>query len=61
MRRAVSMRGAARLLPRAAHRAAAAAGVAGPASACTAHANALQSNHAGGVAAAPINLSLKRK
>ncbi|KHS15265.1 hypothetical protein BMD20_10090 [Burkholderia multivorans] len=31
------------------------------ASACTRRANALQSNHAGGVAAAPINLSLKRK
>ncbi|KUZ17477.1 hypothetical protein WI69_01385 [Burkholderia diffusa] len=30
-------------------------------SACTGRANALQSNHAGGVAAAPINLSLKRK
>ena len=29
--------------------------------ACTRRANALQSNHAGGVAAAPINLSLKRK
>ncbi|PQP09643.1 hypothetical protein C5615_34775 [Burkholderia cepacia] len=31
------------------------------ASACTGRANALQSNHAGGAAAAPINLSLKRK
>ncbi|OXJ08958.1 hypothetical protein CFB45_17905 [Burkholderia sp. HI2500] len=31
------------------------------ASACTGRANALQSNHVGGVAAAPINLSLKRK
>ncbi|RQU09612.1 hypothetical protein DF153_29660 [Burkholderia cenocepacia] len=31
------------------------------ASACTRRSNALQSNHAGGAAAAPINLSLKRK